>query len=355
MRGASVQPAFVVGHPRSGTTLLRALLDRHGDISMPTELTFAVAFDPSAVRDMEKVYRALVYDRAYWGLGISPRFTGDYAAEMRGLVEDIGRRSDSRVAGGIIHDHVDRVVEIWPEAKLIHIVRDVRDVVLSARDLGLGGNSWAVASAWARSEQLWDDVTAELPSNQALLVRYEDLVHDHEKHVTRVLDFLECESTGFSLADDPTGFGRSVPFVQSAGRWRVQSDQVISRLIAESFALDSLRSRGYPVTPSRTHRWIRPLSPALSLHDKIWRRRVAMKRHGMLVLAIGSIARRLRLRRLRRWSELVVLAGDEVGLRAKLIRDRRRADVVVIYDAGGARETTTDVVQAIGPNRARRP
>src|SRR5436190_5020048 len=144
----TVQPAFIVGQRRSGTHMLRRVLNSHPDITMAPELNFAVAFDPAAAQGMEAIYRQLVHNRHYWYLGVGPRFLGDFTAEMRALVEDIGRAQGSRVSGGIVHFNFDRLVTIWPDGRFVRIVRDLRDVYASTRALGLEGNAWSVATGW---------------------------------------------------------------------------------------------------------------------------------------------------------------------------------------------------------------
>ena len=317
---SEVQPAFVVGQRRSGTHMLRRVLDSHPDITIAPELNFAVAFDPAAAPPMEAIYRELVRNRHYWYLGVGPRFLGDYTAEMRALVEDIGNKHRSQVAGGIVHFNFDRLVTIWPEGKFIRIVRDLRDVYASARALGLDGNAWSVATLWAHGERAWDRLAPSLGPTQALLVRYEDLVTEPE--VTRtIFEFLGCDPAAALSAD--VGWGSRRPFATSISKGRRNSG--VANYVLEAVAGQELEARGYRGGRSGplARGLMRVLGPVMAWHDMIWRRRAAVDTYGLLLIAGGSLARRLRLKRLARLVRLAMAGHDEEAMRLHDLRHAR--------------------------------
>ena len=90
------------------------------------------------------------------------------------------------------------LARLFPEMKLIHIVRDGRDVAVSVAGMFFGpddvlkGLDW-----WARRLESANRGTRRLRPDQLLVVQLEDLIaHDRERTYGRVLDFLEIE-------DDP--------------------------------------------------------------------------------------------------------------------------------------------------------
>jgi hypothetical protein len=301
--------------------MLGRRLDSHPEITMSGELEFTVAYDPAAVQDMGPVYQELLYYRGYWSHDVGPRFSGDYATDMRAFVNDIGRLHGTRVAGGAVHFHLDRLVKIWPEAKFVRIVRDVRDVYASARAMGIEGNAWSVATSWVREEQCWDRLAPSLGPAQAFLVRYEDLVRDPERETQRIFEFLGCDPDA-TLSADVSGWGSREPFTTSISRGRRNART--SNYVLEAIAGRELEARGYQGGRGpRSELLVRILSPLMAWHDKLWRRRVAINSYGLLVLAVGFLARRLRLKRLARLTRLVVVGRDEESIRLARLRYAR--------------------------------
>src|SRR4051794_27962840 len=124
---------FVVGCSRSGTTLLRALLDAHPLLAVPPESHFAVA----------PRLRRLGRDPWFRLWGIEP-------PDLRGLdVADAVRavfaayaaaQGKPRYADKTPHyvSHLPLLAERFPEARFVHVVRDGRDVALSLLEVPWG-------------------------------------------------------------------------------------------------------------------------------------------------------------------------------------------------------------------------
>ena len=123
----------------------------------------------------------------------------------------------------------DRTLEVLPDAKLVHIVRDPRDVVASYR-----GQSWVPTDASQAARLLasimgrWDDISRCVPSDSYFEVRLEDLVRNPESHLRQICDFWDLNWDD-SLLETKFSTG-------SFGRWQYdlspQDSESVSELLA---------------------------------------------------------------------------------------------------------------------------
>lgn len=185
-------PIFVVGAQRSGTTLLRNLLDRHPQIAMwGVESDFfrrvydrrATFGDPAEIRNRERIVKAY--------LAIEPmRRTGlDLAALGKVMLEEGGTwpalfASAMRFNAGVQSKpywgektpanifHVDKLRAWFPDCAILHIVRDPRDMVSS-----LVRMSWSNRSVLFAA-RTWKRFNAAGMGRDLYLVKYEELVSD---------------------------------------------------------------------------------------------------------------------------------------------------------------------------------
>jgi len=210
---------FVCGAPKSGTTWLQRLVDAHPEIQCSGEGHF---FDRLS-HELAKVFRgyndqqAIVAERVYEG---KPYYQGIDQSIMDHVVQSLvalmmGQRTiDDRVK--CIGDKTPRYTEylatlwrIFPDAKVIHIVRDPRDVVTSSLHHRLrAGYQDALdktapdyLNVIASISQSWVESIAKATAQgerhpeQYHLMRYEDLHQNSVASLQAVLDFLTVSST----------------------------------------------------------------------------------------------------------------------------------------------------------------
>lgn len=258
-------PLFVGGVPRSGTHALAHLIARHSSYTMiPRELTFHAVVDESGLPDLleKRISLSDFSDRmrSYWWK--RPAFWD--STLTRGLYKTIpeGRFQESleRFAAAypsdafgaarvLLHDLLDPIARdagksawiemsptnnlaapllyrVLPDMKLIHIMRDGRDVASSLHDLPWGGGRTLVGGlrTWQGTLRKAHAATQELPSDRLLVIRLEDLVANRRDFTyARILDFL-------SLEDEPemrTFFEEKISAENAhVGRWRVSLSPV---------------------------------------------------------------------------------------------------------------------------------
>jgi len=178
-------PIFVIGSARSGTTMLRLMLDSHPGISSGEETHFLQQLEP-VVGKQWRLLERYGFPREYW-LDRLRHLYGDFQAEYavrRGRV----RWADKDPANTLILPFVE---ELFPDAQYIHLLRDGHDVVASHRDRwGYRSAARAARGAWRKYVEAARTFGATVGPDRFLEVRYEVLVADPEAELRRLCIFL---------------------------------------------------------------------------------------------------------------------------------------------------------------------
>jgi hypothetical protein len=197
---------FIVGSARSGTTLLRIVLNAHSDIAVPPESRFVVElYDGSDTVSVEDTLRALeVHPRfATWGLSIASvrDQLGDRTRAPYGDVMTAAYRAYATARGkSRWGDKTPRYIEQIPllaklfgDARFVHIVRDGRNVALSYADVPFGPKTVARAAAlWAGRVSAGMAAGRALGRDRYLEVFYEEFVSDPEPQLKAICDFIQA-------------------------------------------------------------------------------------------------------------------------------------------------------------------
>jgi tetratricopeptide (TPR) repeat protein len=197
-------PVFVVGFPRSGTTLLEQMLDAHPQLQSMDETPFFErltsklrAHDPRILADLSvlRQYDCDELRKKYFLL----------------TAERIRRHADVQLVdkNPLNMLWLPMIYRLFPAAKFILCVRHPCDVILSCymqnfRSSVLGAaceNLDRLAAAYVQAMQTWlQHVSVFKPD--VLVSRYEDLVADFPAHTQRIADFLELEDAAPMLQFD---------------------------------------------------------------------------------------------------------------------------------------------------------
>ncbi|MFM9997035.1 MAG: sulfotransferase family protein [Phycisphaerales bacterium] len=192
-------PVFLVGAERSGTTLLGLMLGHHPLVAWAGEFTYAVdRIDaPNAWPDTGEYAAWIARDRVFR----AGRFAIDHSCTYPELVDSFlsqcRRRAGKPLAGATVHRNFDRLLRIWPDARLIHLVRDPRDVARSVVAMGWSGTMWHGVDRWLHAEAAWERLRDATPESQRCEVRFEELIADAPRTLQRVCTFL---GVGYSPA-----------------------------------------------------------------------------------------------------------------------------------------------------------
>ncbi|MEX0729677.1 MAG: sulfotransferase [Aquisalimonadaceae bacterium] len=322
-------PLFIVGLPRSGTKLLRALLNNHPRIHIPsTETEFLPIWiaewdrygdlaDYANFKSFHQRSVRLPYFNYQLGYGrpVDPRTwyasCRDYS--VAGVFEALVRHDTGTLhnAGVIWGDksptyirYMAPIAGTFPGARVIHIVRDVRDYCLSVE------NAWGKTKV--RAAQRWVDsilgarqVAARL-RGRYMELRYEDLLTDPEAEITRICRFLGVDFRAAMIRlDGPSeGVGdarnQSRIVQENSGKY-LRKMRRRDLAAVEAIAGQLLRDMNYSLAlPASERKRVRPaLMRLYQLCDGVSFLRFMIRRRGIAPALrhwLGGVARIARLR-----------------------------------------------------------
>lgn len=298
------EPIFLVGAERSGTTVLRLMLDCHPQIAWCDEFEYAVDRIPDGggwPRN-DEYYQWLETHRIFQDSGFAIDRRLSYPQLINSFLCQKRDRVGKPLIGATVHRHFDRLLQIWPDARFIHLIRDGRDVARSCIGMGWAGNVWTGVERWIEAELLWPKLSSVLPAQRQIEINYENLILDPVKVLTRLCDFIGIpyDQAMLSYAQATT---YDVPDPSLIRQWqRKLSDREIQ--LVESRIANMLVERGYELSG------LPPLivSPAierkLRLQDSWARRRFRIQRNGLSLILSDYLSRNLRLTQ---WQQLVKL------------------------------------------------
>ena len=222
-------PVFIVGALRSGTTLLRLMVDHHPDICIFGEFEYAVRWiEDGNPPPLHEYHRQLRADRVFRadGLEIDPSL--DYQGLVRSFLQQATESSGKPIRGAAIHSNFHELPPLFPDAKLIHLLRDPRDVSRSCIGMGWVGNPYYGTKYWMEPVLRWRALEPSLSPSQKHELKYEDLIRDPVGELTKICEFLgvDFDEAMLSYPGDSTYASPDVGLVE---QWRrkLSDDEVM--------------------------------------------------------------------------------------------------------------------------------
>lgn len=270
-------PLFIIGMPRSGTKLLRQLLDNHPKISIPDIET---EFLPYLVKIATKsdLGNHNLFHRFYLEIINNSYF---YYNKSKGYLTENQWRNACRSfsaadifeafvrvetgispGSGIIWgdkspsyiNHLPMLKAVYPQARFIHIIRDVRDYCRSiarawGKDIYRAAWRWNISTINARNE------CYSIPDRYKE-INYEELIREPKKVLNDICNFLSIdfyeEMLNLSAPTENLGDTQDTMFIVSsnAGKFHELGNKKIARL--EALAFNAMNAFGYEPLNQKT-------------------------------------------------------------------------------------------------------
>lgn len=214
---------FIIGSPRSGTTLFRLMLNKHKGIVVPPEAGFMAwlydryryfsitmiddfVIELSETRKFKswnietsllKVHILKSQPKNYSELIDSVYFY--YAQQVLGKeFELMGDKNNFYL------NEIEKINKMYPSCRFIHIVRDGRSVAVSYKGLAsrgfsslnapkLSGNIEEIANVWKNDMEVIERSFENIAKQRVQCIRFEDLVLSADDTLKAVSEFLEVE------------------------------------------------------------------------------------------------------------------------------------------------------------------
>ncbi len=272
-QGAAPMPV-IVGAPRSGTTLLRMMLDSHPAIAIPPETGFLPACaalaeagtaDAAALIDLIErpgdpwsSWVDFGLDRATLAEALGRIRPFDVAGDVRAFYRAYAARHGKPLGGDKTPAHVaaiPAIARLLPEARFIHLIRDGRAAAASLRPLWFapGTDIETLARHWR--DLVAAGRAAAAAGHPVLELRYEALLAEPEAALRRAAAFLRIDYDPAMLRYHERAATR---LAEHQGR--VAADGTV--LLDRDRRLDQQRLVREPLRPARAEAWRGLLTPA---------------------------------------------------------------------------------------------
>ena len=237
VRNTLPQPIFILGFPRSGTTLVEQTLSAHPHIAAGDELP--------VIHEMSQIMPRVLGSSLAYPEALAELWMGDqregldtlrdlYLQKVRqlGVLRPGATRFTDKMP--LNETHMGLIALLFPEAPLLHVLRHPLDIMVSAfsnhftHGFHCASALETAARHYARVAELVAHYRAEMPLHY-LAVRYEDIVARQEATVTAMLRFVGEDFDPACLTFHRNGrYARTASYAQvteplydhSVGRWR---------------------------------------------------------------------------------------------------------------------------------------
>jgi len=265
----------------------------HPHIHAPGEYDFLFDFLnlPPETTNKESFIENLHKDRVFNASGLEIDESANPIDIIKNFVEQLNKKDNHLLIN--VHRNFDKIPEVFPDSRFIHLKRDPRDVARSAIGMGWCGNVYYGVDYWLESEQSWDRLAKIIDHKQYQEVSFENLICDTKEELARLCGFLDLEYDE-NMLSYPNNTTYSLPDVSLIFQWkRKQSKREVQWV--ESKLGDYLENKGYeksgyglksPNPFERVYLWVQ---------NKLFQYQFGMKRYGFYLFFMEKLTRNLHI------------------------------------------------------------
>jgi len=276
--------------------MFRLMLDCHAKISNPGEFDFlfdAMKADKSDAAGWRCDLAALQKNGNFNRQGLSFTVGQGGRDQLTGFLTQLDARSDGILTINV-HRNIGKILALYPKCKVIHLLRDPRDVARSSIGMGWAGTLYHGVGHWVQSETDWNAVADQLPPEQVHQVKFEHLLEDIDRTLQQVCDFVGVEFDP-AMLEYHVNSTYSAPDSALVEQWKHKSDTYEVAQV-EYRAGKLMEKYGYlPAGPSPSLSGWQKL--ALSIRNKLYVWRFSVRRFGFRLFLWEKITRWLKLSR----------------------------------------------------------
>lgn len=306
------KPFFLVGAERSGTTVLRLMLDHHPSIVWQQEFEYSVDLvgDDGVFPSVTLYKEYLECDRIFRATDFTVADELDYPSLVDSFLRQKLELKQKKVIGATVHRHFHRLLYIWQDAQFIHIIRDPRDVARSSIGMGWAGNVWYGVEEWVKVEKLWDKLKTKLTFDRYIEIKYEDLITNPTATLTKICQFIGLPYDDAMLTyDQDTTY--SLPDPKLIKQWQKKSSSEEIQLV-ESKVKDLLSSRGYELSGLPTLEITPMMRQKLKFQNWWFKLQFRINYFGLSLVVSDYFSRKLDLKS---WQKEIKLKMDQIVIK----------------------------------------
>tara|TARA_B100000965_G_C19574100_1_gene750506 strand:- start:769 stop:1782 length:1014 start_codon:yes stop_codon:yes gene_type:complete len=208
---------YIMSSERSGSNLLRSILNAHSEISAPSALQLFRQFSPivhlygnlSKTENLENLVEDVLLlvnlkgTKTEWDEEITKRELLNrikYPSLVEVVVEVYSLYASKKGANYFVckendlYDHLFKTLHHYPTHKFIYLVRDGRDVAVSERSIPFRKRHiFALAESWKKEQQRALSTVQDTKPNNVFLVKYEELLSNTNHVLEDLFSFLEIK------------------------------------------------------------------------------------------------------------------------------------------------------------------
>jgi hypothetical protein len=190
---------FIIGCPRSGTTMVQQALNRHSQIAIPAETKFFFSFFGQPKKTQYRHIERLNADLNIQLPRPAKRIASDtegrafYELMARHYLDRLGKRTVTYFGEKTPEHtgHLPRIRQMFPEAKFVILYRDGRDVASSlSRMPWMTANVYVNFVVWLYYHWVIQREKESDPTN-LYFAKYEDIVADPRRELAGILNYLD--------------------------------------------------------------------------------------------------------------------------------------------------------------------